>query len=203
MPTILIVYESRYGQAQKIAGFVEDLGRRRAFDTKVTRASEARALDVHDVDAVVVVAPIYGGVHPRAIRRFLAGHADILSTKPTAFVSVSNAVAGNEPESWTAAISLATRRLAALGLRPDVVTAAGGALAYPKYGPLLRWFIRRRAKAAGQPTDTTRVHELTDWRRLGEALAPVLDRLDRRRGRASGAFRIRPDVPRVQARVLR
>jgi menaquinone-dependent protoporphyrinogen oxidase len=36
-------------------------------------------------------------------------------------------------------------------------------MAYTKYNPLLRWIIKRTARAAGGPTDTSRDHEVTDW----------------------------------------
>jgi menaquinone-dependent protoporphyrinogen oxidase len=39
----------------------------------------------------------------------------------------------------------------------------GGAMAYTKYGPLLRWIMKQIAKRNGGPTDTSRDHEMTDW----------------------------------------
>ena len=36
-------------------------------------------------------------------------------------------------------------------------------MAYRKYNPFLRWFMKRASKAAGGPTETSRDYEMTDW----------------------------------------
>jgi len=48
-----------------------------------------------------------------------------------------------------------------------------GALSYTKYNFLVRFVMKRIAKAQGASTDTSRDHELTDW----EALDHIVDEL--------------------------
>ena len=49
------------------------------------------------------------------------------------------------------------------GWHPALTETIGGAMAYTKYNPFLRWVVKRASKAAGGPTDTSRDHEMTDW----------------------------------------
>ena len=61
------------------------------------------------------------------------------------------------------------------GWRPARVFPVAGALAYTRYNVLVRFVMKRIARKAGAPTDTTRDHELTDWRdvdRFAAVLAP-------------------------------
>jgi menaquinone-dependent protoporphyrinogen oxidase len=58
-----------------------------------------------------------------------------------------------------------------IGWHPSKVRAAAGALSYTKYNFLVRFVMKRIAKAQGASTDTSRDHELTDW----EALDRIVD----------------------------
>ena len=61
--------------------------------------------------------------------------------------------------------------LAETGWHPSKVRAVAGALSYTKYNFLVRFVMKRIAKAQGASTDTSRDHELTDW----EALDHIVD----------------------------
>lgn len=171
MKNVLVVFESRYGQAQKVAEFARELASRRGIEARLLRAGAAQVDDVTQHDAVVVVAPTYFGRHPKSIGRFLSDHADVLASRPLAFVAVSNSaassVAGVRDEVVEVAKAFVTRH----GVRPERIVTVGGALAYPRYGVLVRTMMRLIARRAGAPTDTSRVHELTDW----ASLEPVLE----------------------------
>ena len=178
MANVLVVFESKYGQAEKIAEHVAEMARRAGHDAKAIRTSSAPALTVSDSDAVVVVAPIYFGRHHELVEPFLRLHADELAKRPSAFVSVSGAAANADPSVRAGAEKIARDFVARLGYDPRLVITAGGAMAYPRYGAVLRfvtWFISRRR---GGPTDTSRVYEMTDWKALEAALVPFLERLD-------------------------
>jgi hypothetical protein len=76
------------------------------------------------------------------------------------------------------------------------------ALAYPRYGTILRWIMKRIALREGTPTDTSRVHELTDWRALEKVVRLWLDRVpesQRPSSDFSGVFPIASAAPPVRA----
>lgn len=171
MNSVLIVFESKYGQAEKIAAFAREVACRRGLRAEALRVDAAEWIDVAAYPAVIVVAPIYLGRHPRAIEGFLRSHADVLSTRQTAFVSVSNSAANARAAVRANAVRIANVFVASVGLRPKVVLTVGGAIAYPRYGFLLRFVMKYIARRAGEPQDTSRIHELTDWRSLDEVLS--------------------------------
>jgi menaquinone-dependent protoporphyrinogen oxidase len=181
MSGVLIAFEGDYGQSAKIAKFIAALSRRRGFEVRVARPSEISPLDVPSSEGLVVVAPVYFGRHPKAIRRFLRAHAGILDERPSAFVSVSGSAGSPHLVAQARAAAVAQDALTAVGASPLVIATAGGALAYPRYGFVLRWVMRQIARRSGNPTDTSRVHELTDWTRLEHALQPMFEALERAR----------------------
>lgn len=172
MANIVIVFESRYGQAQKIASHIADRAHRAGHDARTLRASLATQARLEDADGYVVVAPVYFGQHPRELRSFLGMYGGMLERRPLAFVSVGNAVAQRTPEAQAEAMRVAHRTLAEAALHPIVVACAAGALAYPRYGFFVRQMMRLIARSIGAPTTPTRIHELTDWPALDRDLAP-------------------------------
>ncbi len=178
MASVLVVFESKYGQTEKIAAHIADAAQRRGHATKLLRASEARFVDMHGEDAVFVVAPVYFARYPRAIEAFVRAQADLLSSKPSGFVSVGNGAASSSAEERRRALRVARKVLAETGFKARSVTAVGGALAYPRYGMVLRLVMKAIAKREGEPTDVKRVHELTDWAVVDYATNGVLDALE-------------------------
>jgi menaquinone-dependent protoporphyrinogen oxidase len=67
------------------------------------------------------------------------------------------------------------------GWRPERTLPVAGALTYSRYNIFVRFVMKRIARAAGAPTDTSRDYEFTNW--------PALDRfaaeLAARKGQAS------------------
>jgi menaquinone-dependent protoporphyrinogen oxidase len=122
---------------------------------------------------------VYFGRHPKASEAFMRLHADAISSRPSAFLSVSGWAGSSDEAERGKADQLARRLLAHTGVRPSLVGIAGGALAYPRYGFLTRWIIRRISARRGGPTDTTRVHEATDWAALDEMIGDFVRLLER------------------------
>jgi menaquinone-dependent protoporphyrinogen oxidase len=178
MVDILVIFESKYGHSQRVAQFVADIAGRRGIVTKIVRIEAASGLDVHDHDAVVIVAPIYFGRHPPLTEAYLRARADVLSMVPTAFVAVSNSAASADPKARKKAETIARAFVTKTGVRARLVVAAGGAFAYPRYAFLLRLAMKLIAFWTGAPTDTSRVHELTDWDALERAFTTFFDVLE-------------------------
>ena len=170
MANVIVVFESKYGQTEKIAEHVADLARRRGHDVLVTPASRAETADLSRYDAIVVAGPVYLGRHHPAIEAFVRSRADVLSQKPSAFLSVSGSAAAQNEEGRANALRIARLLVDQAGARVAVLATVGGAMAYPKYGFFLRWFMKRIARREGGPTDTSRTHEMTDWAALDRTM---------------------------------
>ncbi|HVH46002.1 MAG TPA: flavodoxin domain-containing protein [Labilithrix sp.] len=179
MSSALVVFVSKYGQAEKIARYIAELAHERGLGTTMLDLARTHGVDPAGYDATIIVAPVYFGRHPRVIENFLRVRADVLSKLPTAFVSVSNSAGSAAPEAWANADRIARVFVADTGVCARLVTTAGGALAYPRYGFLLRMMMKLIAKRSGDSLDTTRVHEHTDWTAIGKDFAPFFDSLER------------------------
>jgi menaquinone-dependent protoporphyrinogen oxidase len=164
MRRILIVYGTGHGQTAKIAGRMADL-----------LSAEGESVTIHDArslpagteplsyDAVIIGASVQFGNHQRHVRRFVRRHASALNALPSAFFSVSGAAASDDPSRRGDAREYVQRFLRESAWEPWLADTMAGAMPYTKYGPFMRWMIRRIARSSGGPTDTSRDHEFTDW----------------------------------------
>jgi menaquinone-dependent protoporphyrinogen oxidase len=83
---------------------------------------------------------------------------------PTGFLSVSLSAA--QAEKRAEAEGYVRALLDETGWRPDVTQIAPGALRYTQYGFIKRTMMRKIAEEGGLPTDTSRDHELTNWKEI-------------------------------------
>ena len=86
---------------------------------------------------------------------------------PTAFISVSLSAASHDADD----LDGLTRCVADFEHRtrwtPREVHHAAGAFRFTQYDFLKRWALKYIAYRKGQPTDTSKDYELTDWDALG------------------------------------
>lgn len=120
-------------------------------------------LDLDRFDAVLIAASIIVGKHQPYIREFVQRHAARLNAVPSVFVSVSGAAGSTLPEKRAEAAQHLAEFLSQTAWRPTLSATFAGALAYTRYGWLLRWILKRIVAQSGGPTDTSRDHDLTDW----------------------------------------
>jgi menaquinone-dependent protoporphyrinogen oxidase len=163
MSTLAIVYETKYGQARKIAEHIGELARGRGHDASVMSVTDVDLGRMGKADACVVVAPVYLGAHPPATARFIVQSSDVLNERVSAFVSVSGSAGSARPADRERAHHIADEFLSKTPWRPNLIRTVGGAIAYPRYGFFTRLMMRIISKREGGPTDTSRTHELTDW----------------------------------------
>jgi menaquinone-dependent protoporphyrinogen oxidase len=178
MAVVLVVFESKYGQSSKVAEHIGEVSRRRDHVARVLHVDNLGGVEPSCFDAVVVVAPVYYSRHPRSIVAFMREHAATLATRRSAFFSVSNSAASRESTERSHARRLASTCAAQQGWSPDVIATAGGAIAYPRYGFLVRFMMRRIALSRGLPTDTRRVYEWTDWEQVDRDVETLLEPLE-------------------------
>jgi menaquinone-dependent protoporphyrinogen oxidase len=178
---ILIVFGSAYGQTAKIASRINELLATGGLSVTLINADVARSVDLTEFDGVIVGSSVITGKHRRSVRRFVESHLETLNRLPSAFFSVSGSAGSADAGQQARARSVMEQFLSATGWSPDLMTTFGGALAYTQYSPLIRWIMKRIARAEGGPTDTSRDHELTNWedvdefaQRFARVAAPVL-----------------------------
>lgn len=170
MRSTLILFVSRRGQTRKIAerlaAKLELLGvSSRLHD--LDRGDPPRQ-HVEAAEGLIVGAPLFAGRYPRPIARFVDRHLSVLSSRPSAFFSVSLCVASPGDTGLRQAADCITPLLERTRWKPDYIARFGGGLAYTRYNPLLRAFMRRISRANRGPIDTTRDFELTDWAAVDE-----------------------------------
>lgn len=173
MASVLVIFESKYGQASKVAEHIGEMTRRHGVDARVMEVDVARVVDLRGYDAVAVVAPVYMGHHGSHITSFVRSHAQLLSARRSALFSVSNSAASGNPATREEAMRVARAFATQAKWSPEIIATVGGAIAYPRYNFILRFVMKRIAASEGNPTDTRRTHELTDW----EALDRVIQNL--------------------------
>ena len=178
MTGIQIIYESKYGQTQKIAERIALIALRNGHRAHVTAIAALDPRRLPDAKAYVVLAPVFFGKHPPAIRDFVVRHGDSLNRRPSAFVSVSGAAGSARREDRDGARQRAVELLATTCWNPNLVESIGGAIAYPKYGFFTRLMMKMLSKREGRPTDTSTTHELTDWNAVERLTHELLAHLE-------------------------
>ena len=169
---ILIVYGTREGQTRRIAMRIADDLRAKNHSVDVLDASSVGAIDWSRYRAAVVASSVHVGRHAREVIAFAKRNRAELERLSAAFISVTLSEAGAEDP----ARSDAERQQAAADVQKmigDFVKESGwtpartmpvaGALTYSKYNVLVRFVMKRIARKAGAPTDTSRDYEFTNW----------------------------------------
>ncbi len=171
--TAVIFYATREGHTRRIAERIANDLNLAGVPVDLFDMRTAGAIDWTRYSAACVAASVHVGRHEREAVEFVKAHRASLERVHAAFISVTLSEAGVENPNRTDA----ERKHAAedvqrmiddflreTGWRPREVLPVAGALAYTKYNPLLRFVMKRIARRAGGPTDTSRDHVLTDWR---------------------------------------
>jgi menaquinone-dependent protoporphyrinogen oxidase len=167
-----IFFASREGQTRRIAQRIAADLRASGATVDLFDLAAAPAVVLSDYASACVASSVHIGRHERAAIEFVKRHRAELEQLSAVFVSVSLSEAGAEDQHR----SESERRQSAAdvqrmidafvketGWRPTRVFPVAGALVYTRYNVLLRFVMKRIARRAGGPTDTTRDHELTDW----------------------------------------
>ena len=166
MSRILVIYGTTEGQTAKIAKAVAETLRAESHTVDIVDAAQ-RSPDARDYAGVVVAASVHGGRYQKAVRQWVAAHADRLRAVPTVFVSVSLGVLQREPKVQQEVAAIVDRFLTEAGWTPTMTINAAGALVYTRYNWIKRLVMRHIARAAGGDTDVSRDYEYTDWNQIG------------------------------------
>ncbi len=163
---VLVIYATASGHTRKVASALAETLRTDGIDVDVVNAREKLNPSPLDYSGVIVAAPVRGGRYARAVRRWVAGHANELRTRPTAFVSVCLGVLERNRKTDQVLDTILHNFFKDTGWQPAVVKIVAGALPYTKYNWITRWMMRRIVARAHGDTDTSRDYEYTDWEDL-------------------------------------
>ncbi len=175
-PHILVVYQSMDGHTERIAERISEELRSRGTQVTVARAPAAPA--PVDVDLVVLGDSIHAGQHSKELIGYVERHLATLNALPTALFQVCLTSAGRSREEMATTGGYVAALTDSTGLEPSLVARFPGALPYTRYGRMKRALMRRIAERGGQPTDTSRDHDFTDWDEVTGFAADLLE-LDR------------------------
>lgn len=168
MARVLVLYATREGQTGRIAERLAIDLRAAGHSVHVAAArADAPLPDVGPFDAVIVGASVHYGHHPAGFGRALKKQRDALSSRPSAFFSVSLSADGpgaNRPAAWR----YVGKFLRGVGWQPAQTAVFGGALRYSLYCGWTRFLVRLFVRVAGGDTDTSRDYEYTDWRAVAQ-----------------------------------
>lgn len=160
---VLIVYASKEGQTAKIARRIGDIAAETA-DVALYEATSVPNNALGNADAVIVAAPVHFDNHPRRIARFVRNNLAWLRARRSAFISVSGSSitesGRGQAEEYVTDFLDDTRWM------PDRVELVAGGMAFTKYNWLIRFIMRRIAKAKKLSTDTSRDYEYTNWEQI-------------------------------------
>lgn len=174
MARIFIIWSSTEGQTRRIVQVMEKDIRDAGHKLETLNADDPpRGWIFSKADAVLVAASVHAGKHSDGLVRLLKQHHARLTAVPSALLSVSLSAA--DPTKQEEADRYVAELLAAVDWKPSVTATVGGALRYPEYPFFKRFMLKRIAQKAGMPTDTSRVHEFTDWERVHTFTARLLE----------------------------
>ncbi|MBO0342918.1 flavodoxin domain-containing protein [Flagellimonas profundi] len=164
---ILIIYGTVEGQTRKIARFMENVLQEKGHHVVIANAVEDPPAP-NNFDAVLVGSSIHIHEYNTLIKDYVQENIDILNQKPSAFFSVSMAVASDIKEEHEEAAQIAKDFLKDTTWNTKTVWHIAGALKYTKYSYFKKLIMRSIAKKEGGSVDTSQDHEYTDWSKVKE-----------------------------------
>lgn len=167
MKSIAIIYQSRYGQTATIARFmakhvIENGGGAELVDLD---SGGDKGLDP-TVEGAIFGGPVYAGRFSAKLIEWVKDNKERLSTKRTAFFSVSLNAADKRESARVDDDRLLAEFIKATGFCPRFIASIAGAVKYLDYFWLVRRLLRSISKKAGGPVDVSRNHEFTDWQEV-------------------------------------
>lgn len=160
---ILIVYESKYGQTQKIAKFICDRMSLQGHTVELMNMNHLLPVDFTVYDGVIVGAPIYMRRYPKRLQKWTRDHAEHLNKKPSGFFSVCMAVLMKDERTQRDLLSISETFFRKTTWYPKRRKVFAGAVCFTKYGFFVHMIMMYFAKQAGHKLNTDKDYEFTNW----------------------------------------
>lgn len=164
MIPLLVAYGTTEGQTRKIAEFIAERLRIRGHRIDLIDTATPAALQVQPAyQGAILGGSLHQGRHQSSLLHFVKANHAWLSAMPVAVFSVSLSAALNDAESKSEVQRLLDAFVAEGGLKPCATRCIAGALKYTEYDYFKRLLMRMIARHQGQPTDTSKDYEYTQW----------------------------------------
>jgi menaquinone-dependent protoporphyrinogen oxidase len=161
---ILIVYGSTEGHTSDLSGFMAERLKEDGHQVIVSDSGDKHPLpDPADLDAALLAASLHVGHYQASLVDYARRHHETLNEMASAFVSVSLAAAGENPDDWEGLETCVARFLHGTNWKPTAVHHAAGAIRYSHYDFFKRLALKYIASRRGQKTETSRDYDFTDY----------------------------------------
>ncbi|WP_371036711.1 flavodoxin domain-containing protein [Rhodosalinus sp. FB01] len=167
---LLIVYATTEGQTRKIARFCADRLSQSGHSVELLPAADAEGIDWPRIAGAILAGSVHMGRVQEGLERFAAAHAVDLGARPSLFLQVSLAAAGDDPEERADIERIAGDFCARTGWQPDRTLQVAGAFRFTQYDFFRRWAMRWIASQKGERIRPGEDREYTDWTELADAL---------------------------------
>lgn len=159
MSRILVIFASTQGQTCRIA---HRIGDELIEDGHSVDVLDVQALPKH-VNPADYSASVHIGSYQRKLQKWVHSHSKELNSVPSAFFSVCLGVLQSDSKANQELERIIEDFFNSSGWHPSNRVVFAGGLAYSKYNPLLKWWMKRISAKTGGDTDTSHDYEYTDW----------------------------------------
>ena len=190
--TAAVFYATREGHTRRIAEHVAAQLRAARVDVDIYDVNQlASPIDWSRYVTACVAASVHAGHHEREMIVFARRHGEDLARLGAIFLSVTLSEAGAEDpqasrerreQSAADARRMIDVFIEETGWRPARALPVAGALAYSHYNFIVKFLMKRIARKAGAPTDTSRDYEFTDWIAIDRFVSETIQAAERSTG---------------------
>jgi menaquinone-dependent protoporphyrinogen oxidase len=152
-------------------------------------------IDWSQYDAACLAASVHAGHHEKEMTAFIKTHRAALERLGAVFVTVSLSEAGAEDPNASQerrdrsagdVARMTDTFIRETGWRPARILPVAGSLSYSRYNFLVRFLMKRIARHAGAPTDTSRDYEFTNWAAVDRFVDELVHGVNEQRREAVG-----------------
>lgn len=164
----LILFATTEGHTRELCQFIAGAlrgVRHQATLEEATRDTAERVL-LTSYDAVLLAGSLHVGRFQPELVELARRHHEALNAKPTAFITVSLAAAGHNPDDWEGLETCLRRFQHETLWTPTCVHNAAGAIRYSQYDFFKRLALKHIARERGLATTTSKDYDLTDYAAL-------------------------------------
>ena len=164
MKKTAVIYSSTDGHTVKICEKIIEIIKHESI-ISLSSIEEADSLDLESYDFILVGASIRYGNHKANLFSFIKNNLESLNKKDTAFFNV-NAVARKEDKNTPTTNPYLIKFLKKVAWKPSLLEVFAGKISYPKYHFFDKHMIRFIMWMSKGPTDSSKVFEFTDWKKV-------------------------------------
>ena len=164
MKKTAVIYSSTDGHTVKICEKIIEIIKHESI-ISLSSIEEVDSLDLESFDFILVGASIRYGNHKANLFSFIKNNLESLNKKDTAFFNV-NAVARKEDKNTPATNPYLIKFLKKVAWKPTLLEVFAGKISYPKYHFFDKHMIRFIMWMSKGPTDSSKVFEFTDWKKV-------------------------------------